>query len=108
MKKLIDRLHIPPYLFLSQEDEDVVRHRKTRCSFGSTSLYVIHLLLIFWSWLTKLTWCIEAILEIIAIGMEIRDQKLKSKSSSVSVVRKDTKVKQVISRRGKDKNGSEI
>ena len=37
-----------------------------------------------------------------------QEQKLKNKSSRVSVVPKDTKAKQVISRREKEKNGSEM
>ena len=36
------------------------------------------------------------------------DQETKNKSSSVGFVPKDTKAKQVISRRENDKNGSEI
>ena len=59
VKKLIYRPDIPPYLFLSREDEGDVRHRKTRFSFGSTSPYVMFNLLTFWSWLRKLTWCIS-------------------------------------------------
>ena len=42
LKKLIDRLRIPPYLFLSREDDDDFRDFiKTRVSLGSTSPNVI-------------------------------------------------------------------
>ena len=38
LKKLINRLHIPPYLFLSREDYDDVRHAG-KSDFRSVLLY---------------------------------------------------------------------